>query len=83
MKKLVYTALITPCATIYEVKNPKMRLWLGLFEMKVRTRTAIYTIDVTTAERTMESSIAFSVDYLKRNFSNIKLVSNKEYRKRK
>jgi len=70
-------------ATIKEVKNPKMRLWLGLFEMKVRTRTAIYTIDVTTAERTMESSIAFSVDYLKRNFSNIKLVSNKEYRKRK
>jgi hypothetical protein len=71
-------------ATIKEVKNPKMRLWIGLYEMLVRTKTAVYTIDVTTAERTMESSIAFSVDYLKRNFSNvnIKLVSNKEYRKR-
>jgi len=74
-------------ATIKEVKNPNMRLWLnykkGLYEMSVRTKNGIYSIDVTTAEKTMESSIAFSVDYLKRNFSNIKLVSNKEYRKRK
>ena len=76
-------------ATIKEVKPPNMRLWLnykkGLYEMLVRTKNAVYSIDVTTAERTMESSIVFGVDYLKRNFSNvnIKLVSNKDYRKRK
>ncbi len=76
-------------ATIKEVKNPNMRLWLnykkGLYEMSVRTKNGVYSIDVTTAEKTMESSTAFGVDYLKRNFShvNVTLVSNKEYRKRK
>ena len=59
-------------ATIKEVKPPNMRLWLnykkGLYDMLVRTKNSVYSIDV-----------------LKRNFSNvnIKLVSNKEYRKRK
>ena len=71
-------------ATILEVKIPKMRLWLGLFDMKVRTKSCFYTVDVTTAEKTIESATAFAIDYLKRNFSlsNVKLVSNKEYRKR-
>ena len=46
-------------ATIKEVKNPNMRLWLnykkGLYEMSVRTKNGVYSIDVTTAEKTMES----------------------------
>ena len=69
-------------ATVIKPKNPKPFIWKSLYEMKVRTRCAVYTIEVTTHEKTRAGAENFAVAYLERNFKNVILVSNKEYRKR-
>ena len=72
----------TNVATIVKPKNPKPFLWKSIYEMKVRTKSAVYTIEVTTSERTRESSERFAKAYLKSNFKDVVLVDNTTYRKR-
>ena len=69
-------------ATIVKPKNPKMHLWMPIYEMKVRTRYGTLTIDITTVEKTRSDSERFAAGYLERNFKSVQLVSGTRYRKR-
>ena len=69
-------------ATITKPKNPKMHIWMPVYEMKVRTRYGTLTVDITTAAKTRSDSEHFAARYLERNFKSVQLVPNTRYRKR-